>query len=369
LFAHAYICVDDLDEDDYSFPTFGKAFGSTATPESKNPYSHRSQASSSSDISYARPHASSQASPSADPTPSSITPTRPILPKAPVSYAYGTPTPPTQHPHAFGEGRLGKFSNGSSSSLAGATGSISGSSYGTSAGFLANKKGSLASLKNAFKGSGSTPIPPVPTLDTRVGAPGLPALRNPFSRFEAPVSPTASSFRPNAPYSRSSKPSISSTAPSAYTSERNPSNPNVHSSQRSYGAQSNTSQGSSNFRADDHPLPNLPKIPSRARAGRGSGSGSLLGLGRNGSMGGDQDDLGGNGPLGRTPGEEALRVVFTDFKESANKLISTICSKALVSLRGTCTVYEVSPADKSRIRNLPCPLISVQASRPLSTVC
>jgi hypothetical protein len=45
---------------------------------------------------------------------------------------------------------------------------------------------------------------------------------------------------------------------------------------------------------------------------------------RNGSIGGE------DATEGRTPGEEAIRVVFRDFKEAANAKISKICARPLV---------------------------------------
>ncbi|WVF72479.1 hypothetical protein IAT40_007294 [Kwoniella sp. CBS 6097] len=316
----------DDEEDDILPTTLTKPFGaaaaasaSTSSLPETDPYAHRSNPSS--DSSY--------------PPKLQATPTRPVLPKASASFSVGVPTPNTNHnAHGFGQSsraadeshRLGKFSNGSSSSLVGP-----GTSIGSSSGFLAGRKGSLASLKNAFKSnSNNAPVPPVPTLDTKAyGAPGYPALRNPFSRFDSPISPKNSSFKPSMSKVAGKSSTSSSPAPSSY---HNPDGRkySIASSHRSQGGRSITSQGSSSFRAEDHPMPSLPPIPMRqtpSRMGRkGSDAGSLFGFSRRGgSIGGDDSDV----VLGKTPGEEALRVVFKDFKESANQKVGRICSRPL----------------------------------------
>lgn len=89
-----------------------------------------------------------------------------------------------------------------------------------------------------------------------------------------------------------------------------------------------TSQGSSNFRADDYPMPALPPIPARqtpSRIGRhGSDTGSFVTGKRNGSA-----DLDGLYPAA-TPAEEALRVVFKEFREVASSKVHKICARPLV---------------------------------------
>ncbi|WVQ77970.1 hypothetical protein IAT38_000051 [Cryptococcus sp. DSM 104549] len=318
------------DEDDYlpslSRPVFGAASSSSSLPET-DPYSHRSNLSS--DSSY----------------PSklqSTTPTRPGLPKSSASFTVGVPTPA----HGFGlapdsgaggpgigGSKLGKFSNGSSSSLV-----TAGTSISSSAGIMGGRKaglaskGSLASIKNAFKSSASSsaPVPPVPTLDSRQhGAPGYPALKNPFSRFDSPISPKNAGFK--TPSRTPGKtPSTSNSSPAARYQSSEGRKYSIASSHRSQGGRSFTSQGSSNFRPDDHhPMPALPPIPMRqtpSRMRHGSDAGSLFGMTRRGgSIGGEDGDLG----MGRTPAEEALRVVFREFREAANGKVARICGRPL----------------------------------------
>ncbi|KAL7422234.1 Cell morphogenesis protein PAG1 [Cryptotrichosporon argae] len=310
------IVIPDLDEDDddFSLPSLSRhGFGSET-----DTHTHRTAASTSSDSSFAAPRFGKP----------STTPTRPVLPKN-ASYSVGVPTPA----HGFGEPpRMGKLSNGSSSSL------IAPSVSSAGGGIFGGRKGSLASIKNAFKstsaaGSGAgSAIPPVPHLDARHVQPGYPALRNPFSRFDtAPLSPSTPVGRPG----RSGKaPSTSSPAPSAYHTygERKQSVvSNAHSSQRSHGGRSATSQGSSNFRAEDHPLPALPKIPSRStpsRMGRQGSDVSAFGFARYGSMGGGED---AEEQFGRRPADEALRLAFDDFREAANVKIARILTRPLNS--------------------------------------
>lgn len=192
------------------------------------------------------------------------------------------------------------------------------------------RKGSLASLKNAFKAS--APAPPVPTMDQRRGAaaPGYPALRNPFSRSASATqaSPSNAYFANQSPMSQSH--ALATSGPS-YHAERKQS----FASQRSVGGRSATSNGSSNFRADDYPMPHLPSIPSRAgpsrSARRGSDGDSFFGgisggERRKGSVLGMEDIM-----EGRTPVEEALRTVFTAFRDASDLRIARLCSRPLVS--------------------------------------
>ncbi|WWC69609.1 uncharacterized protein I206_103552 [Kwoniella pini CBS 10737] len=317
----------DADDDDFQLPItkhgFGASSSNSSLPET-DPYAHRTNPSS--DASYIPK--------------TQLTPNRPILPQASASFSVGFPTPNTRG-HGFGQpasnsnaedrSKLGKLNNGSSSSLA-----TAGTSISSSSGFLQARKGSLASLKNAFKSSSSSntnaAIPPVPSLDTKAyGAPGYPALRNPFSRFDSPISPKNSSFK---------TPSRSGKAPSTSSPAQNPSGGyhadtgrkySIASSHRSQGGRSATSQGSSSFKAEDHPMPALPPIPMRqtpSRMNRMGSDTSVFGFTskRNGSIGGDEDLT-----LGKTPGEEALRVVFRDFREAANQKVSRICARPLNS--------------------------------------
>ncbi|WVW83281.1 hypothetical protein I302_105300 [Kwoniella bestiolae CBS 10118] len=335
------IVIPNLEDDDDDFqlpltkPSFG-AGGSTSSLPETDPYAHRTNPSTDASTSYA-PRLQA-------------TPTRPILPQASASFSVGVPTPNTKA-HGFGQSssstsddrsKLGKFSNGSSSSLV-----TPGTSIGSSSGFLQARKGSLASLKNAFKSSSSSnnqAIPPVPTLDTKAyGAPGYPALRNPFSRFDSPISPKHSTFK--TPNSRSGKTPSTSTTASPAQHNITPSggavgyhNPDgrkysIASSHRSQGGRSINSQGSSNFRAEDHPMPALPPIPMRqtpSRMNRMGSDASVFGFTsrRNGSIGGGGED-GWDGAFGKTPGEEALKVVFRDLREAANQKVGRICARPL----------------------------------------
>ena len=308
--------LDDDDDDDYTIPSLSKpSFGSSSpTIGSDNGvYAHRNNPSADSFTGkYGGP---------------SVTPTRPILPKASASYSVGVTTP-----NSHDVARLGKFSNGSSSSLVTANTSIS-----STAGFLGARKGSLASLKNAFtKGGnaagGSSSVPPVPAVDAKHhGAPGYPALKNPFSRFDSPASPSSSNFNHSARPNGKASPGMSGFQGWA---ERKQSIATNHSSQRSHGGRSTTSQGSSSFRTEDHPVPALPPIPMRAtpsRMGRmGSDAGSFFGVPprRQGSLGGE-DGL--DGLNSKTPADEALRVVFREFKEAANQKLARLCARPLVS--------------------------------------
>lgn len=234
----------------------------------------------------------------------------------------GVPTPNT-----VDVTRLGKHSNGSASSLVGP-----GTSISSASGFLAHRKGSLASLKNAFMKGGSapaginSPIPPVPALDGKhTGNAGYPALKNPFSRFDAPISPTSSTFRPSSRRNGDTSPAPSGHRGWAQSKHSTTTN---HSSHRSHGGRSATSQGSSSFQVEDHPLPALPPIPMRgtpSRMGRTeSDAGSFL---RNASISGDGEES-----VVKTPAEEGLRVVFRQFSEAANQKIARICARPLVCI-------------------------------------
>ncbi|WVR05048.1 hypothetical protein IAU60_002060 [Kwoniella sp. DSM 27419] len=316
------------DEDDYlpafQKPSFGAAASSSTSLPESDPHAHRSN-----------PSASSTFGPRGQ-----TTPTRPVLPKAPASFSVGAPTPhPFAHgpsaSHGFGVSRahddtsvLGKLNNGSSSSLV-----TAGTSIGSTSGFLAGRKGSLASIKNAFKSGSSNahPVPPVPALDVKAyGAPGYPALRNPFSRFETPISPKNGTFK--TPTSRTPGKHPSTSSPAQSTSH----NPDgrkysIASSHRSQGGRSMNSNGSSTFKPEDHVVPALPPIPVRqtpSRMGRkGSDAGSMFGMSTRGA-----GSLGGNEvyqSLGRTPGEEALKLVFGEFREAANQKVGRICARPL----------------------------------------
>ena len=304
--------MDDFD--DYAPPSFSRGgFGQSSSPAGSDVdlHSHHSRPSIETPYFGGR-------------TPSvTSTPARPTLPKVSASFSGTGATP-----HGFNydserndRPKLGKFSNGSSSSLVGA-----GTSISSNAPFLAPRKGSMASLRNAFKiGSSSNTsvnVPPLPSFDAKsFGTPGYPALRNPFSKLDSPQSP-AGMHRPGP--SKGKFPSTSS--PAGYQYDRKQS----VSSQRSHGGRSITSNGSSNFRAEDVPLPALPPIPMRAtpsRIGRqGSDAGSLFGgVLRHGSIGGD-DFL---DSAARTPADEALRAVFRDFKQAADAKVSRICARPL----------------------------------------
>lgn len=266
------------DEEELVLPTFGRAaFGSTSsagsTPEFE-PYNHRVQ-------------------PSAD-YPSRLNPNLP-RPGPPKGTAGFQPGPSDDRP------RLVKLSNGSTSSLV-----TPGTSISSSAGFLANRKGSFASIKNAFKSGAAGPAPPVPPL------------KNPFSSSHEPSSPTASSFHRGAKGS-------ATPAPSAYhhRGDRKQSIATNHSSQWSQGGRSNASQGSSNFRAEDHPVPALPPIPMRgtpSRTGR-LGSDASLFMRRQGSISEEYE--------GKAPLDEALRVIFNTFRDAANGKIARVCGRPL----------------------------------------
>jgi hypothetical protein len=280
--------LDDDDDDSFPLPAFAKpAFGSPGS------------SSSLPDALHSSPDYIHRSNPSADnlPRPSLSTPARPHLSKGSASYSVGIPTPPS---HGYGdEPRLGKFSNGSNTSLV-----TAGTSIGSTPGFLNPRKGSkpsLTSIRNAFKSS-AQPVPPVPNLASTA----YPALKNPFSRYNEPASPS----RPFA--SPKGHPHI----PRKSTA-----------STRSIGGRSATSQSS---RPDDH-VPALPPIPSRTTPSmmgrRGSDNGSMFNFRRQGSVGGlDGIDEGSV----RTAGEEALRYVWRDFREAADGKVARICGRPLV---------------------------------------
>jgi len=243
------------------------------------------------------------------------TPARPHLPKGSASYSTGVPTPPS---YGYGishdEPRLGKFSNGSNTSLV-----TTGTSIGSTPGFLAPRKGSKASLtsiRNAFK-SAAHPVPPVPNITSTA----YPALKNPFSRYNEPASPS----RPFA--SPRGGPHI----PRKSTA-----------SARSIGGRSATSNSS---RPDD--VPALPPIPARSTPSRmgkqGSDAGSLFAFRRNGSVAGLDGIEEGSV---RTAGEEALRVVWREFREVADGKIARVCGRPLVSVSMTWLTVEYSTFDK-----------------------
>lgn len=286
--------LDDDDDDLYAPPSFGaKAFGFSPSSSSLPDVSH----STPSYPTTHRPNNSSDNLARAGPS----TPARPHPTKASASYSAGIPTPSSYgHGYSQDEPRLGKFSNGSNTSLV-----TAGTSIGSTPGFLAPKKGSkpsLTSIRNAFKSS-AQPIPPVPHLNGTA----YPALKNPFSRYNEPASPSRPFTSPRgAPYvPRKSTASI-----------------------RSASARSATSQSS---RPDDQ-VPALPPIPSRStpsRTGRhGSDAGSLFAFRRNGSVAAlDGIDEG----RVRTAGEEALRIVWRDFREAADSKVARVCGRPLVS--------------------------------------
>jgi hypothetical protein len=287
------IDLDDDDDDNYPLPTFSKpVFGSPGSTSSLPDVSHSTP-------SYPSAHRSNESSDNLS-RPSLGTPARPHMPKGSASYSTGMPTPPS---YGYGmvhdEPRLGKFSNGSNTSLV-----TAGTSIGSTPGFLAPRKGSKASLtsiRNAFK-SAAHPVPPVPNLTSTA----YPALKNPFSRYNEPASPS----RPFAsPRGGPHVPRKSTT------------------STRSIGGRSATSNSS---RPDD--VPALPSIPSRStpsRMGRqGSDAGSLFAFRRNGSVAGLDGIEEGNV---RTAGEEALRVVWREFREVADGKVARVCGRPLVS--------------------------------------
>ncbi|WWC85329.1 uncharacterized protein L201_000192 [Kwoniella dendrophila CBS 6074] len=360
------------DDDDFQLPLTKPSFGANSSASSlvdQDPYSHRSNGTGEPSFS-TRTH---------------TTPTKPILPQASASFSVGVPTPNTKA-HGFGQSssstsnnddrsKLGKFSNGSSSSLV-----TAGTSISSSSGFLQARKGSLASLKNAFKSASSSSnshaIPPVPALDSKAysnhsnnSTPGYPALKNPFSRFDSPISPKNATFKTPTSSSRKN-PSTSSPAQGSssmgmgmgigynHTSDNHGGRKySIASSHRSQGGRSINSQGSSSFKAEDHPMPALPPIPNRqtpSRMNRMGSDASIFGFTsnsrRNGSLGGHEDEI----SFGKTPGEEALKVVFIDFREAANQKVARICARPLNSQPSlaSCLDSGVDPNFDSHINSL-----------------
>ncbi|ODN73526.1 hypothetical protein L202_08027 [Cryptococcus amylolentus CBS 6039] len=316
------------DEDDYlpslSRPVFGAASSTSSLPDT-DPYSNSHRSNLSSDSSYAPGKLQT------------TTPTRPGLQKASASFSVGAPT----LAHGFGQqqtpGSLGKFNNASSSSLVTPGTSISSSGAVKRPGLAT--KGSFASIKNAFKQNHSTPAPPLPAFD-RTGPPGYPALKNPFSRYDSPMSPrNPAGFKTPVKGKNLSSSTTASPMSRGNTADGQGRKYSIASSHRSQGGRSMTSNGSVNFRADDHPMPALPPIPSRQTPSRlggrhGSDVGSYLGRMRGGSV--DLDD----GEFGRTPGEEALRVVFVEFREAAGNKVQRVCARPLNSHPSLSTILE-----------------------------
>lgn len=217
--------------------------------------------------------------------------------------------------------------NGSSTSINGPSSSI-----GSAPAFLSNRKGSFANLKNAFKGSKepSHGVPPVP--HAAGPSSGYPALKNPFSAARYEPSTPSTSRLGQSPQGRAMMNGSISSTQQGYSYDRAPGN---HMPQRSQGGRSIASNGSGNIRTDDHPMPALPPIPMRntpSRLGRGgSGSGSAFQFDtvrRNESISGADEVI-----LGNTPGEEALRMVFKDFRALADGKIARILGRPLVSDR------------------------------------
>lgn len=313
------LLTPDFDDDDeFSLPSFSRsAFGQGAgSPDSAEHSFHRHEPSTSSDH-------SSTARPSFGSLP------RSTLPKSSLASSS------SQHDiAALDTPRIGKFSNSSASSLGQLPQPPGIEQPPQRPGLLGTRKGSFASLKNILKPgdrAGPTSVPPVPTFDAKsYGAPGYPTLKNPFSRFDvdqSPPSATSSVGRPRA----NTKASIASVAPPTLYNDRNKSIPAMHASQRSYGGRSTTSQSSSNFRADDYPLPALPPFANRStpsRTGRQGSDASMFGsFGRKANLSGE-DVI---DSFGKTPAEEALRAVFTAFREAADLKVRKILGKPLVS--------------------------------------
>lgn len=248
------------------------------------------------------------------------------LPKSGLSHSASA------HDLALEPPRLGKMSNGSSSSLI----AHSMQQSGSGAGVLGPRKGSFASLKNVFKPNtqGAPPVPSLPPLDSKqYGAPRYPTLRDPFNRFDSPPSPTSThhNSRPRG----YTKASAAWQQPVGYNhTPGKHSVATMHSSQRSFGGRSVTSQGSSSFRAEDYPLPMLPRIPARStpsRAGRQGSDTSMFGtFPRKMSVNTGDESLDN---FGKTPAEEALRVVFQAFRESADPKITKLLAKPLVRVQ------------------------------------
>lgn len=267
-------------------------------------------------------HQNAQAGPSR-------TPPRPDLHRVPASFTSGYNDERPDRP------RLTKMSNGSSSSLVPVNASIS-----SQTGLFGARKGSLASLRNAFVKAGGTSavaIPPVPAFDGKSGS--YPALKNPFSKGSldsGPASPSGTSFR-----SKWGQTPVAASPGSAW--DRKQSVATTHSSHRSQGGKSATSQGSSNWRPEE-PTPALPPLPSRStpsRVGRLGSDASLLGQGTARRFGSISGEL-----AGHRPAEEALQIVFRDFKEAADQKISRICTRPL-NTQPSIQAYLEPGADKA----------------------
>lgn len=150
-----------------------------------------------------------------------------------------------------------------------------------------------------------------------------PALQNPFRHDAEPLSQAVGRPRAN------TKASMTSASPSFIMHHGSKQSVTTfHSSQRSLGARSTTSQSSSNFRPEDHPMPVMSTIPNRSTPSR---------VGRPGS---DTSQLGGpfgrseeQETFGKTPAEEALKVVYQSFRTAAESKIKKIMAKPLVSCR------------------------------------
>jgi hypothetical protein len=99
----------------------------------------------------------------------------------------------------------------------------------------------------------------------------------------------------------------------------------------SQSGRSVTSQGSFSWRPDEHPIPALPS--NLSRGGRAPGRSTRAGSDAASFFGGSRRP----GPAtseefeGKTPSEEALRVVFQDFRKTANLKVSRICARPLTS--------------------------------------
>ncbi|GMK55966.1 hypothetical protein CspeluHIS016_0210220 [Cutaneotrichosporon spelunceum] len=315
------IVIPDLDEEeDYSFPSFPSrsAFGQgSGSPDSD--HSLRND-SISSDHSGLRPFGG--------------TFPRSTLQKSILSHS----TSSSYADHAADAPRLGKFSNGSSSSLVTLpVPQVTSQQAPTGAALLTTRKGSFASLKNILKPNQQGPVPavpPVPQMD-RTGR--YPALQNPF-RTDGDLSASQSGrSRANTKTSVSASPSFVMHHGSKQSVAT------LHSSQRSYGGRSTTSQSSSNFRAEDHPVPAMPNFHSRStpsRASRGGRGGSdtsvLAGFGRS------EDPV----AFGKTPAEEALKIVYQAFRAAADSKIKKIMAKPANSYIALTSTLEAG-ADES----------------------
>ncbi|BEJ00337.1 hypothetical protein CcaverHIS631_0501940 [Cutaneotrichosporon cavernicola] len=316
------IIIPDLEEeeDDYSLPSFPtrSAFGqSSSSPDSDHSLRNDSM---SSDHLGLRPFGGTQ--------PRS-TPQRSALSHS-TSSSYAD--------HAADAPRLGKFPNGSSTSLGTVQApQVMPQQTSPGAALLATRKGSFASLKNILKPNQQGPVravPPVPPMD-RAGR--YPALQNPF-RTDADLS-SSQSGRSRA----NTKASVSVSPSFVMHHGSKQSVATLHSSQRSHGGRSTTSQSSSNFRAEDHPVPAMPNFhtrstPSRAsRGGRGGSDTSVLaGFGRS------EDPV----AFGKTPAEEALKIVYQAFRAAADGKIKKIMAKPANSYIALTSTLEAG-ADES----------------------